>query len=68
MKIKNIETNITFELPKKEAQELLTENPTIYKSLSRNKKNKQPLPEKQTKVAHPKYEQNTILPLIWDED
>lgn len=68
MKIKNIETNITFELPKKEAQELLTENPTIYKSLSRNKKNKQPLPENQTKVARPKYEQNTILPLIWDED
>ena len=52
MKIKNIETNITFELPKKEAQELLTENPTIYKSLSRNKKiNNRFLKTKQKSLA-----------------
>lgn len=60
MKIKNKKTNIVFNLPKEEVEVLLKENPDMYEKITRGNKKKQV----ETK---PEFEQDTILPLIWEE-
>lgn len=59
MKIRNINTNIIFNLPKAEVEKLITENPTIYEKVSKTKK------KKETNIK-PLYDQDCILPLIWE--
>ena len=57
MKIKNIITNIVFDLPKSDVDILIKENPDIYEKVCKTRKKKE---------AKPKFDQNTILPLIWE--
>jgi len=64
MKIKNIKTDIVFNLPKKEIDSLISENPDIYELVSTKTK-------KQTKIlktqsTNIKEKSETLLPLIWD--
>ena len=60
MKIKNKITKHIFNLPKDEAESLIYENSNIYEKISKQKTQIQ-------KELTPVYEQNTILPLIWEE-
>ena len=60
MKIRNKKTNNIFNLPKEEVKILLETNPELYEMTSR---------KANTKACNvtPMYEQNTILPLIWEK-
>lgn len=60
MKVRNIITNNVFNLPKSEVELLINEHPDLYEKCSKT-------PKKNAANAIPKYEQNTILPLIWEE-
>ena len=59
MKIRNIKTNNIFNLPKSEVELLLDEHPELYEKYTTR-------PKKNAANVVPKYEQNTILPLIWE--
>ena len=59
MKIRNIKTNNVFNLPKTEVELLLNEHPELYEKYGTR-------PKKNAANAIPKYERNTILPLIWE--
>ena len=60
MKIRNKKTNNIFNLPKEEVKILLETNPELYEMTSRKAK-------KNACNVTPMYEQNTILPLIWEK-
>lgn len=60
MKIRNKKTNNIFNLPKEEVKILLETNPELYEMTSRK-------PKKNACNVTPMYEQNTILPLIWEK-
>lgn len=65
MKVKNKKTNNIFNLPKAEVEMLIQTNPEIYEKIStKNKKDKL-----KTNLINsiPMFEQNTILPLIWEK-
>ena len=64
MKIKNLNTNVVFNLPKQEVDFLLKENPDVYELMaSKSKKQKKSTgPQTQKVEERPK----TLLPLIWD--
>lgn len=60
MKVKNIKTNNIFNLPKNEVELLIAEHPDLYEKCGAK-------PKRNAANALPKYEQDTILPLIWEE-
>lgn len=61
MKVRNKKTNNVFNLPKTEVENLVETNPELYEKVSirKNKKN--------INESVPRFEQNTILPLIWEK-
>ncbi len=65
MKIKNIKTNVVFNLPKKETDSLISENPDIYELVSVKTKKQTKTPK--TQSTNIKKNPETLLPLIWDE-
>ena len=60
MKVRNVKTNNVFNLPKNEVEALIENNPDLYEKLTRK--------IQKNRVIIPKFEQNTILPLIWDNN
>lgn len=60
MKIRNKVTKNVFNLPKAEVEMLIDTNPEIYEKMSAKAK-------KNAANAIPMFEQNTILPLIWEK-
>ena len=63
MKIKNISTNVIFDLPKKEVDLLLEENPDAYELVVKRKPKSQKSSRKQLTI----FDDKTILPLILEE-
>ena len=61
MKIRNKKTNNIFNLPKTEVEILLEANPELYEKMTTTKT------KKNACNIVPMYEQNTILPLIWEK-
>ena len=61
MKIRNKKTNNIFNLPKVEVETLLEANPELYEKMTTSKT------KKKACNIFPMYEQNTILPLIWEK-
>ena len=61
MKIRNKKTNNIFNLPKVEVETLLEANPELYEKMTTTKT------KKNACNIFPMYEQNTILPLIWEK-
>ena len=61
MKIRNKKTNNIFNLPKTEVEILLEANPELYEKMATTKT------KKNACNIFPMYEQNTILPLIWEK-
>lgn len=64
MKIRNKNTNHVFNLPKEDVEQLIAENPFLYEKVVRTLKNTK---EKNVQNIKPLFEQNTILPLIWEK-
>lgn len=60
MKIRNKMTNNVFNLPKEEVEILLETNPELYEKITKKIK-------KNACNVVPMFEQNTILPLIWEK-
>lgn len=59
MKIRNKKTNIIFNIPKKEVEMLIEENPDLYEKIAK-------LNKKKSFELKPMFQQDTILPLIWE--
>lgn len=59
MKIRNKKTNIIFNIPKKEVEMLIEENPDLYEKIAK-------LNKKKSFELNPMFQQDTILPLIWE--
>ncbi len=70
MKIRNKVTLNVFDLPKAEVEMLINENPNIYEKANKKIKKKKKEESNTNELSHKSvamYEQNTILPLIWEE-
>ena len=64
MKIKNKNTNNVFDLPKEQVEKLIAENPDIYEKFIKKSRSSKII--KNNAEVKPCFEQNTILPLIWE--